>query len=138
MTEATIEIKETRKLEQPEVLALYEENRWSSAKKPDDLMHALLNSHSLVSAWSRDRLVGLGNAISDGYLVVYFPHLLVLPDFQGQGVGRLIMERMSQKYQKFHQQVLIADGGSVGFYEKAGFRKAGKTQAMWVYEGSDH
>jgi GNAT superfamily N-acetyltransferase len=32
--------------------------------------------------------VGLGNAISDGALVVYYPHMLVLPEYQGRGIGR--------------------------------------------------
>src|SRR5688572_24202650 len=56
------------------VLALYLANEWSSAQKPDLLHKGLLVSHSLITAWAGSKLVGLGNAISDGYLVVYYPH----------------------------------------------------------------
>jgi hypothetical protein len=47
-----------------------------------------MGSHSLVTAWDDDRLVGLGNAISDGHLVVYYPHLLVHPDYQAEALAR--------------------------------------------------
>src|SRR5262249_36172437 len=63
------------------VVELYRANGWSSAEKPEELYSALLGSHLLVTAWDGDRLVGLGNAISDGRMVVYYPHLLVHPEF---------------------------------------------------------
>ena len=71
-----------------EVIEIYRANAWSSADKPLELMAALRNSHSLVTARITGKLVGLGNAISDGHLVVYFPHMLVHPDFQRRGVGQ--------------------------------------------------
>lgn len=58
-------------LNENDILKLYQANKWSAAEKPELLMKALLNSHSLVTAWDGATLVGLGNAISDGYLVVY-------------------------------------------------------------------
>ena len=64
-----------------EVLDIYRANDWSSVQKPDQLMTALQHSHSLATARQDGQLIGLGNAISDGHLVVYFPHLLVHPDF---------------------------------------------------------
>ena len=71
-----------------EVLQLYRACDWSAADKPVELMAALRNSHSLVTARVGARLVGLGNAVSDGHLVVYYPHLLVHPDYQRQGMGK--------------------------------------------------
>jgi hypothetical protein len=35
-------------------------------------------------------------------------------------------------------QMLVADGESIGFYEKCGFTRAGQTQPMWIYDGEDH
>jgi len=65
-----IQYSERRKLPLEGVLALYRANKWSSARKPELLHKALLASDSLVTAWDGTRLIGLGNAISDGYLVV--------------------------------------------------------------------
>lgn len=133
-----VTLREGHLPEVAEVLELYRANHWSSAEKPDQLMAGLAGSHSLVTAWRGETLVGLGSAISDGALVVYYPHLLVHPDCAGQGIGRAIMARMQVRYGAMHQQVLIADGDTTGFYARLGFRPAGRTQAMWVYDGADH
>lgn len=134
----TVTIKETRDVKQNDIIEIYKANKWSSAEKPDQLFKALLNSHSFVTAWDNEKLIGLGNALSDGHLVVYYPHLIVHPDFQGKGIGKLILNRLQEKYGNFHQQILVADGKAIDFYEKCGFEKAGETKSMWIYKGNDH
>ena len=121
-----------------EVTELYKANAWSSAEKPDTLMAALRNSDTLVTARVDGKLVGIANAISDRHLVVYYPHMLVHPSYQGQGVGHKIMEVMLSVYKDFHQQMLTADGKAIEFYEKMGFERAGQTEPMWIYAGNDH
>ena len=125
-------------IEEEEVLTLYRANKWSSAEKPEALLAALRNSHTLVVARYKGKLVGLANAISDGHLVVYYPHMLVDPAYQRRGVGRKIMEAMQSVYGSFHQQMLTADGDAVEFYKSLGFERAGKTKSMWIYAGNDH
>src|SRR5437867_1837369 len=83
-------------------------------------------------------LVGLGNALSDGNLVVYYPHMLVLPEFQGRGIGRELMKRLMKRYRGFHQHILVAEAEAVSFYRKCGFKRAGKTDSMWVFRGREH
>lgn len=136
MSEAKISLDD--RIETGEVVELYRANGWSSAEKPVELMAALRNSHSLATARIAGRLVGLGNAISDGHLVVYYPHLLVHPQFQGRGIGRKLMEALQERYRGFHQQMLTADGQAIEFYRKMGFERAGKTEPMWIYAGGDH
>lgn len=133
-----VDISIDESLGETEVLELYRANNWSAADKPAALMAALHNSHSLVTARIDGRLVGLGNALSDGHLVVYYPHLLVHPDFQGQGIGRALMQALQSRYAGFHQQMLTADGGAIDFYRALGFERAGKTEPMWIYAGNDH
>ena len=133
-----IQIKETRDISQSEVIEIYKANKWSSAEKPDELFNALLNSHTLITAWYDDKLIGIGNAISDGYLVVYYPHLVIHPDYHGKGIGKSIINKLQEKYGHFHQQILVADGGAIDFYKKCGFEKAGETKSMWIYKGNDH
>ncbi|MEO1528594.1 MAG: GNAT family N-acetyltransferase [Planctomycetota bacterium] len=133
-----IRFSESRSIDLDQIVRLYRENGWSSADEPQRLHEALVHSHSLISAWDGQTLVGIGNAISDGHLVVYFPHLLVLPSHHRMGIGRAIMERMNRKYSGFHQQMLVSDRDAVEFYERIGFQRAGETQAMWIYEGKDH
>ena len=133
-----IEIKEIREIPEDQLIEIYRLNSWSSSEKPELLYKALQNSHTLISAWVNDKMVGVANAISDGYLVVYYPHLLVHPDYQGNGVGTKMMQAMQKKYGDYHQQMLTADGEVVDFYTKCGFEKAGMTKSMWIYQGDDH
>lgn len=130
--------RQDRRLPLSQLISLYRANGWSSAEKGEVLRNALRNSDSLVTAWSGKQLIGLGNAISDGFLVVYYPHLIVLPEYQGKGVGTEIMRRLRAKYEGFHQHMLLADGKAIDFYRKCGFTRAGKTQPMWIYSGHDH
>jgi len=133
-----IHIEETTEFNSAEILEIYKLNNWSSVQKPELLINGLKNSHCLIIASCENKIVGLGNAISDGHLVVYFPHLLVHPNYQGNGIGKLILNKLKEKYDSFHQQMLIADDKAIDFYTKNGFKKAGKTQSMWIYEGNDH
>lgn len=130
--------KDDKNLPEEEVIALYTALQWSSAEKPIELLHALSNSHSVVSAWHGDRLIGLGNALSDGYLVVYYPHLLVLPEYQGKGIGKKIVSILKEQYSNFHQQILVADGKAIEFYKRCGFTNAGSCEPLWIYTGRDH
>ena len=134
----TMHYSDSRDLPLESILALYRANHWSAAEKPELLHKALVASHSLITAWDDARLVGLGNAISDGHLVVYYPHLLVHPEYQRRGIGKEIMLRLMAHYQGFHQHILVADGRAIDFYRRCGFHRAGQTEPMWIYAGHDH
>ena len=45
---------------------------------------------------------------------------------------------MQSVYNSFHQQMLTADGEAIEFYKALGFERAGKTEPMWVYSGTEH
>lgn len=106
-----VEIEINGKIVQEEVLVLYRENGWSSAEKPEQLLPALRNSHTLVTARLNGELVG---------------------------IGRKMMDVMQSIYGQFHQQMLTADGKAIDFYKSVGFERAGKTEPMWVYSGTEH
>lgn len=136
-----IAFRETNDVPKDAVVDLYRANNWSSANKPDQLHQALLNSHSLITAWDSGRLVGLANAISDGflvvYLVVYYPHVVVYPDYHRRGIGRELVNRLKLRYEGFHQHSVLADKDAVAFYESCGFERS-VCPAMWIYDGDDH
>ncbi|MDN5203392.1 GNAT family N-acetyltransferase [Fulvivirgaceae bacterium BMA10] len=134
----SLELTESKDIREEEVVNLYRANKWSSANKPKQLVAALKNSHTLLTVRDKGKLIGLGNAISDGHLVVYYPHLLVLPEYHGKGIGKMIMHRFQEKFKHFHQQILVADGNAIEFYKHCGFSPAGNTQSMWIYTGNDH
>ncbi|MEA5506701.1 GNAT family N-acetyltransferase [Halotia wernerae UHCC 0503] len=132
-----IKLRENSHLPPEQVIYLYSQCGWSSANKPEQLLFALSNCETVISAWHQDILVGLGNAISDGALVVYYPHLLVLPSYQRSGIGHKIINRLKQRYSDFHQQILLSVANAASFYEHVGFRLAHNVEPMWIYDDSD-
>lgn len=48
------------------------------------------------------------------------------------------MRKLLDRYQNFHQKMLTADANAISFYESLGFSRAGKTQPMWIYAGTEH
>jgi hypothetical protein len=72
MEERIIQYCDSKEVPIESVLSLYRANDWSSANKPDQQHQGLLHSDSLVTAWEGERLVGLANAISDRFSVVYY------------------------------------------------------------------
>lgn len=117
----SILFKQIKDLKRDELQNLFFSVGWDSGNYPDKLQLAIRNSHKVISAWDKDRLVGLMNAISDGAMTAYFQYLLVHPDYQGQGIGKELVERMLAEYKDYARKVLIAYEKETEFYKGCGF-----------------
>lgn len=107
---------------------------WESGKYPNELMQAVQGSHSIVAAWDGDQLVGLVNALSDGVLTAYFHYMLIDPGYQGEGIGREMMNIMLDRYKGCKTIVLISYPSAVDFYQKCGFSKEDGATPMFISE----
>ncbi len=90
------------------------------------------NSHSVVTAWDGEKLVGLINALSDGVMTAYFHYMLVRPDYQGHGIGKQLMFAMLEMYRDYKTKVLISYPGVELFYESFGFRRETGTIPLFI------
>jgi predicted N-acetyltransferase YhbS len=63
---------------------------------------------------------------------------VVAPPYQRRGIGTSIMRLLMSRYEGFHQQTILADLHSIGFYASIGFTRAGRTEPMWIYQGTEH
>ena len=124
----------THQLNPENVQKLFQLAGCESANYPEKLHQALLNSHSVISAWDKGRLVGLANALSDGALTAYFHYVLIDPAYQGQGIGSRLMEQLLAKYENYFTKVLIAYPDSVDFYKALGFEAESDSDAMYLYK----
>ena len=85
-------------------------------------MDILRGSDLVVLALSeKRRVVGFVTAITDGVSSAYIPHLEVLPEWQGEGVGSELMRRMLASLETIRAIDLICDEDVRGFYERLGF-----------------
>jgi GNAT superfamily N-acetyltransferase len=127
-----IEYKSTKEFRKAQLQELFLSVRWDSARYPDGLKTAIRNSDAVYSAWDGEKLVGLINALSDGVLNVYFPYLLIRPEYQGAGIGKRLVSMMLDQYRNCVRKSLIAFDEQVEFYEKCGFRIGAGTSPMFV------
>ena len=86
-------------------------------------MEILRGSDLLVLALSeKGRVVGFITAITDGVSCAYIPHLEMLPEWQGKGIGTELVRRMMAKLETIRAIDLICDEDVRGFYERLGFK----------------
>ena len=103
---------------------LFQSVNWMSANYPERLKKALDNCETVFTAWDKEQLVGLVNAIDDGELTAYVHYLCVNPDYQGQGIGSLLLDKIKEKYKDYLYIILIAENeGLIRFYCQNGFQQ---------------
>ena len=67
------------------------------------------------------RMIGFGRALSDGAYQAAIYDIVVLPAYQGEGIGRIILDTLFRKIT--HCNVLLyANPGKEDFYGRWGFR----------------
>ena len=79
-------------------------------------------SYCTVFLYDDDRLIGFGRAISDGAYQAAVYDCAVIEEYQGHGLGKLIVQKLLAKVPGCNV-ILYASPGKEGFYEKQGFRK---------------
>jgi ribosomal protein S18 acetylase RimI-like enzyme len=101
-------------------------------KKPDHLKRAFANSMFKCFVIDAGRLVGAGRALADGIDCSYLCDVAVHPDYQGQGLGKAIIERLVALSAGHRKIILYANPGKEGFYGKLGFRRMRTAMAIFA------
>lgn len=105
---------------------------WDSGNHPEKLVQAIRSSSSVFTAWENGELIGLVNVLSDGHMAAYIHYMLVLPEYQGSGVGRALMNMVANAYDDVPHKVLVSYGPAVGFYERCGYHCAEDKKPMFM------
>jgi ribosomal protein S18 acetylase RimI-like enzyme len=71
------------------------------------------------------RTIGMGRIVGDGSLINYIQDLIVLPEYQGKGIGKAIMDAMmaflGAQAAAGSDVALISAPKAIGFYQRYGF-----------------
>ena len=88
-----------------------------------ELYDALQNSWYLISAYESSKLIGFGRIIADGIVHALILDLIVLPEYQNNGIGDKILKILVKKCREnnIRDIQLFCAKGYTGFYEKRGF-----------------
>ena len=129
-----IQYKDIHAFKQEDLQRLFLSVDWSSGHYPDKLVRAMENFETVFTAWDGDRLAGLICAMDDGIMTAYVHYLLVDPEYQDQGIGRTLVEKIKETYKDYLRIVLVAYNGELDFYTACGFKKAEDSSPMFITE----
>jgi GNAT superfamily N-acetyltransferase len=108
-----------------EYFSLFTTTGWNKEYRasPDDLERANRNSWLVVSAYDDSKLVGFGRVVTDFVLHAMIFDMIVLPNYQGRGIGTMILMRLVKRCleQGIRDIQLFCAKGQTAFYEKNGF-----------------
>ncbi len=102
-----------------------------SSTDPETCKMAFLGSQVTVFAFDDDKLFGVARALSDGVKQAAIYDVAILPEYQGKGVGRLLIEGITNRLPKCNF-ILYSNVGKEGFYEKFGFRRLKTGMAKFI------
>ena len=101
------------------------------------------NSAFLISAVHDDKTIGLARVVGDGGYVIIIVDVIVLPEYQGKGIGKTMMQKVmeyinnSMQEEQFVFVNLMAAKGRESFYSQFGFEtrpneKLGAGMTQWI------
>ena len=97
---------------------------------PDIHQKAFEASHTTVFVWHAGQLIGFGRALSDGVYQAAVYDVAVVPEYQGKGVGSIVMNNILSNVPGCNV-ILYASPGKEDFYATLRFRKMKTGMALF-------
>jgi ribosomal protein S18 acetylase RimI-like enzyme len=101
-------------------------------KSAELLQTVFTNSRYKFFVFDSGKLVAAGRALSDGADCSYICDVAVLPDYQGKGLGKEIVNKLVGLSKGHKKIILYSVPGKEGFYRKLGFMRL--LTAMAIFE----
>lgn len=107
---------------------LYDSVGWGAYEK-EISKKALDNTFYSVSIYDDDKIIGYGRIIGDTICFLYIQDIMVKPEYQGNKIGTMIMNKLLEKIAEIKTEnpdvrvYLGASKNKEKFYEKFGFIK---------------
>ncbi|GAB1261552.1 GNAT family N-acetyltransferase [Aurantivibrio plasticivorans] len=109
-----------------EVAKIFEVVDWG-IRPADALERAFRQSASVRFAFDGEKLIGFGRTVDDGAFYGWIVDLVVLPEYQGKGIGTYLLKELETDLEFYITTMLTAAPGKSGFYEKLGWLKQTST-----------
>ena len=119
------------------------ETVWGKGPSPEQTRLAMEHTLFRVSVFDRDKIVAMARMIGDMGLDYYIKDVIVLPEYQGKGLGRMLIKELLSfieengvpKTNIFVELCAMPD--KIPFYEKFGFsaNEAQRLRIMYQVHG---
>jgi ribosomal protein S18 acetylase RimI-like enzyme len=87
------------------------------------------NSNLIISAWDKDKLIGVSRCITDFHYCCYLSDLAVDKKYQRQGIGKQLQVLTQQQLGEKCKLILISAPAANSYYQKIGFTN---NERCWV------
>lgn len=104
----------------------------------EQVEQALNNGLFNVVALCDGKVIGMGRLVGDGAMYWYLQEIIVLPEYQGKGIGKSIVNRLLEHIKTTAipgtgvEVGLTAVKGKEPFYEKMGFTGGSSGMKKWM------
>ncbi|WP_434587417.1 GNAT family N-acetyltransferase [Streptomyces sp. A5-4] len=123
---ASLDVKET--------IGLYRASTLAERRPVDDeerFAKMLAGSNLVITVRAENRLIGIARSITDGAYSTYLSDLAVDSEFQGQGVGRALVQATREAAPQA-RLILMSAPAAVDYYPHIGFTRH---DSAWTIAG---
>ncbi len=116
-----------------QIINLYLNNEWYAyTNNKDKLFQGIKHSLFCMGAYDDNRLIGMIRVVGDGSTIIYIQDILVYREYQKQGIGTVLLNKILEKYSNVRQILLMTDKTDTlqNFYEKNGFVKVNEVNLI--------
>lgn len=96
-------------------------NRPTTDKQRIEKMFA--NSNLILTAWDKDKLVGISRSLTDFCYCCYLSDLAVRKEYQKNGIGKKLIELTKEKIGEETTLILLSAPAAINYYPKVGMQK---------------
>jgi GNAT superfamily N-acetyltransferase len=108
---------------------LYYKVNWRT-RVESELEPAFRKSTWTLFVYLDDRIIGFGRTVDDGRYYAQLADIIVDPEFQGNGLGKKIVQMLNDQLENYHFVTLTAAPGKGDFYKSIGW-KVQTTAFIW-------
>lgn len=117
----------------PHLIKLYESVGWSTYLKNKEYIPKMITSSSYtIGAFIESNLVGFIRGFSDQYSIHFIQDIIVKPEHQRKGIGKILINKALAKYAHAQKTILLTDDdeAQIHFYKSCKFKNLETLQTM--------
>ena len=124
--------RDSKRIDLDQLVRHYQYGWWSQNRKKADVKKMLANSNVAISLWDGKKLIGFARVLTDFVYRATVWDVIIHPDYQGQGLGKLIMDKVLKhpKLKKVSYFWLITSDKQK-FYKKLGWKMEENWSMYW-------
>ena len=112
------------------VCELFSKVEWRT-RSEDEISKAFRQSSWTIFIYQGDQIIAFGRTVDDGRYYAMLADIVVDPDYQGNGLGKYLVNTLNEKLgDNYHFVTLTAAPGKGKFYKSIGWKKQ-STSYIW-------